>query len=105
MEKNIKILEDRYNKLLRRREVKLLIIHHFKGTPKREEVRKIISKIFSSPLERIIVKQILTQYGLAESLVEAHIYDDVETLRKVESEYILIRNFPELKQEKKEEGG
>ncbi len=88
----VEIEEDRVNKLLGRREIKLVIKHEFKGTPSRKDVKGIISKMFNVPLENIYVRRIETIYGSCMSEVHAHIYFDKERGEALEPEYIKERD-------------
>lgn len=86
-----KIEVDWYNKLLSRRELKL-IIGHESSTPKRVEVREFISKKFDTPTEKIIVEKIESIFGSRKARVHAHIYDDVEYARKFEKKNLLKKH-------------
>ncbi|RLE80487.1 MAG: 30S ribosomal protein S24e [Thermoprotei archaeon] len=97
----VEIVEDKYNKPLSRRELKLRVIHVLKGTPSRQTLRKIVSNMFKVPLDRVFIRKIETEYGLCESSVEVHIYDSLEQAKQIEPEYIILRNMPELKSQSK----
>uniref|UniRef100_A0A7J2TIQ5 Small ribosomal subunit protein eS24 n=1 Tax=Archaeoglobus fulgidus TaxID=2234 RepID=A0A7J2TIQ5_ARCFL len=94
----VKIEAERYNPLLRRKEVYFRI--KFDGkTPTRKEVREKLAGIMGAELERVVVQYIKTEFGKREAKCYAKIYDSAEDLKKVEPKYILMRNFPELKKE------
>ncbi len=86
-----KIEVDWYNKLLNRRELKL-IIGYESSTPKREEVREFISKQFDAPAENIIVEKIESIFGSRKARIHVHIYDNVEYARKFEKKNILKKH-------------
>ncbi|RLE90023.1 MAG: 30S ribosomal protein S24e [Thermoprotei archaeon] len=88
----VDIKEDRVNKLLGRREVKLIIRHEFRGTPSRRDVKEILSKIFDIPPENIYIRRIETIYGSCISEVHAHLYFDKERGEALEPEYIKERD-------------
>ena len=89
-----KLKEDRYNPLLRRREVIVEIWHIGLPTPTRLEVRKEIANMFKVSEDRVFVRHIYTEFGIGKSKVEAHIYDDPEFGKKIEPLYIQLRNMP-----------
>ncbi len=101
----IEVLDKRYNPLLRRTEVKARVSHLGSATPTRSEVRRQLAARLNADLERTVVLKILTPFGVSESNVEAHVYDDKETMLKTEKPYILVRNQiiekPEKKRKKK----
>jgi len=103
MEKlNLKIVELKENKSLKRKELKVLVEHPNKGTPAKDEIRDVISKKFNTSPENVIIRKIESEYGLPKSWIFIRIYDDRKTLEEVEPEYILRRNF-KVKEEKGEE--
>ncbi|MDI9646388.1 MAG: 30S ribosomal protein S24e [Archaeoglobales archaeon] len=90
---------ERYNPLLRRKEIYCRISYEGK-TPTREEVRSKISGLFAAEPERIVVDYIKTEFGRMEAKAYVKIYDSKEQLEKIEDKHILARNFG-----KKEEKG
>ncbi len=91
------IISERYNNLLKRREIEARIEHVGVGTPTRSEVKEILSKIYSVDKDLVVVRRIDTSYGRGSSKVIARIYSDAETLKKFEEEYILARDREEKK--------
>lgn len=96
------ILEDRWNPLINRREIKGIIYHTGKGTPKRWDVRQAVSKALNVPLDTVYVRNLITEFGKSETIAVIHVYKDVERAKKFEPKHIIDRNKPP---EKKSEGG
>jgi len=71
----IKILEQKDNKLLKRKEILLLIDHSNRATPSREELSNEISKIFNVPKERIVIDYILSIRGDQKAKAKVKIYE------------------------------
>ncbi|MCS7118559.1 MAG: 30S ribosomal protein S24e [Archaeoglobaceae archaeon] len=95
----VHIESERYNPMLKRREVNFRI--RFNGkTPTRNEVREKIAGLLTSEIDRVVVDYIKTEFGKREAKCYAKIYDTAEELKNIEEEHILIRNFPELKKMK-----
>lgn len=97
----VRVESEKYNPLLKRREVHLRVKFSEK-TPTRKEIREKVAGLFSVELERVVVDYIKTEFGKREAKCYTKIYDSAEDLKRIEDEHILVRNFPELKKEKEE---
>lgn len=96
----LEIIEQKENKLLERKEIRIKVA--FNGaTPKREELRKKIIELLKSDAEKTIVDSLRTQFGKKEAIVEARIYSSKEKAIEIEPEHIIEKNFK--KQEEKNE--
>jgi len=86
------IVEDKYNPLVKRREL-IMVIHHVgKSTPMRINMRLAISEKYGVPIERVYVRNIKTEYGIGRSRARIHIYDTVERAKAFEPQHIIDRN-------------
>ena len=86
------IESERYNPLLKRREVYCRL--SFEGkTPSRKEVREKIAGLMNAELNRVVVDYIKTEFGKTEAKCYVKIYDTVEDLKEIEEEHIIARNF------------
>ncbi|WP_048192364.1 30S ribosomal protein S24e [Pyrolobus fumarii] len=96
---------DWYNKLIRRRELDLLIKHIGKPTPSRLQLRQAVANALNVDLKRVYVRSIQTEYGWGVTHAEVHIYDDPERARSFEPKHIRIRNAtPEELEEMQKRG-
>ncbi len=86
------VVSDRYNPLIKRRELVLRIHHELKPTPPRINVRMAVSNALKVGLERVYVRSIRTEYGLGVSRAEIHVYDDVNRALAFEPKHIIERN-------------
>lgn len=86
------VVEDRYNGLIGRREVKVVLYHSDKGTPMRYSVREALAKTYGTDLDRVYVRRIISERGLSRTIVEAHIYDSKDRALKFEPKHIIERN-------------
>lgn len=93
---DLEIIKENENKLLGRKELTCKV----KGIPTRKELVKKIAALKNSKEELIIVRKINHGFGEEYSLVNSRVYNDIESLKRVEPEYILKRHSP--KEEKKE---
>ncbi len=94
---------ERYNPLLRRKEVYFTI--SFEGaTPSRREVRSRIAGLMNAEIERVVVDYIKTEFGKTEAKCYAKIYDSVEDLKEIEEDHIIERNLKAAEPEEAGEG-
>ncbi|HMK47377.1 MAG TPA: 30S ribosomal protein S24e [Methanocella sp.] len=87
----IKVLEEKKNPLLQRREVKFSVSHNL-GTPSRQEIKDKIAAYLNSKPELVIIERMRTQFGKRETRGYAKIYETPERLKRVETEHIVQRN-------------
>ncbi|MCD1294800.1 30S ribosomal protein S24e [Methanocella sp. CWC-04] len=97
----IKVLEEKKNPLLERREVKFCATHNL-GTPSREEIKNKIAAYLNSKPELVIIEQMRSAYGKRETYGYAKIYETEDRLKRVETEHIIQRNAKPAPEEKKE---
>ena len=90
-EYQISIIEDKYNPLLERREVKIEVAS--KSTPKRDLLRKSVAASLKVPLECVYVRSCLSSFGTNISICRVHVYKDPERGKKVEPKHIQLRNL------------
>ncbi|MGQ9759106.1 MAG: 30S ribosomal protein S24e [Candidatus Methanomethylicaceae archaeon] len=91
-EYQISVVEDKFNPLLERREVKIEVAS--RSTPKRDLIRKAISTSIKVPVECVYVRSCLSSFGTNVSICRVHIYKDPERGKQVEPKYIQLRNLP-----------
>ena len=87
---------DRYNPLLKRREIHAKIAYWGESYPKRSEVREKFAGLFNAELDRIVVQYIKPEFGKQEAKCYVKIYDTSEDLKEIEKDYIIKRNFEEV---------
>ena len=97
----IKIVDKKENPLLHRLEVKFVVSHPKSKTPSRDDVRNLIAANLSAEKNRVILDYMHTPFGANETSGYAKIYDSVENAKKIEPDYILLRN--KLIEKKEEE--
>jgi small subunit ribosomal protein S24e len=103
----IKVLSEKNNALLKRREVVFKIFHD-KETPSRKSVVERLAATMNSRPGLVIVDSLKTEFGKRETVGYAKIYETEERARQVERSHIVERNTfgtketkaePEAKQE------
>lgn len=99
------VVEEKYNPLVRRIELKIKVAHAGEGTPNRGLLRQALAKAYGRSVSLVYVRSIKTEYGLGVSLVEAHIYESEERARLFEPEFIIKRNEEALQKISSQEAG
>lgn len=99
----IKIISEKQNKLLKRREISFQVEHTQTGyTPPRLEIRKAVAAALKTDEGAVFVKRLETRTGTHLAMGVANVYDSIEQAKLIEPEYIFNRNVPAEKP--KEEG-
>jgi len=82
----IVIHEEKYNPLLKRKELKLLARHEKEPTPSKEVVKNFLKEKFGVDDSQIEIDFILSRIGTPESFIKAKIYDEKREVKKVEAQ-------------------
>lgn len=100
----MKILEDKSNDLLKRREVKIIVEES--SNPSMDKARKIVAEEFKAAEEGILIKKIKGKFGRKTFLIVANIYKSNEDKKKIEpqTKKELEEEKKENKEEKEEDG-
>jgi small subunit ribosomal protein S24e len=102
---DIKVISDKQNPLLKRREVQFQVEHTQTGsTPPRLEVRKALASALKANMDLVIIKKFETKTGTNAAVGIANVYDSAEQLKLIEPEYIVKRNVPAEKSKEEEKG-
>ncbi len=83
---------EKYNLLIKRREIEFKIDHTNEGTPSRSDVILHFASEYKVKTDVIALKSIVTKSGTNISLGYAEIYDDTNRLQKLIPQYIKKRN-------------
>jgi len=98
---SLKIIYDKENPLLNRRRIAFEASHEKSATPKKEELKKEISKFVKIGENLISIRHVYSKFGMNKSKVITHIYDNEETFKKLESKKLKVKK--DGKEEKKEQ--
>jgi small subunit ribosomal protein S24e len=90
----MKVKQDTYNPLLKRKEVSLEVEHEGQGTPSRVELRKAVASKFSTKPENVYVIEVETKTGTQNALCQIEVYDDAQTAQQTVPKHIQTRNLP-----------
>ncbi|MDF0592699.1 30S ribosomal protein S24e [Methanotrichaceae archaeon M04Ac] len=89
----IKIIEERENPILNRREVKF-VVEHDGPTPSRKSVIDKIAATMNSKVGLVMVDSLKSEFGKRETMGYAKIYESEERAKEVERAYVVARNVP-----------
>ncbi len=96
----IKILSQKSNPLLKRKEIVFEVEHSQEGqTSSRLETRKSLANILKTKFDLVFVEKMETKTGTMTAMGEANAYDNLEQAKLVECEHIINRNMPPEKPE------
>ena len=99
----VKIISEKENQLLKRKEVRFQIKHTAASTPPRLEIRRAVADALKANVDLVFVKRFVTKSGMHIAIGVANLYDTVDHAKLVEPEYIVMKNIPPPKTDEKKE--
>jgi small subunit ribosomal protein S24e len=100
----IKVLSEKQNPMLKRKEVSFQVEHEQTGTtPSRPEIRKAVASATKTDVNVVFVKKFETKTGTHTAFGTANIYVTIEQAKLIEPEYIVKRNIPDEKDKETKE--
>ena len=100
----IKIVEEKTNPLLGRRELEVNIVHDG-PTPTRADVISKLKAVTGAKKDTVVVKSFHSKFGARESRGIVRIYDSKERAMEIEPEFMLEKNQIGKEEEKPKEKG
>ncbi len=99
----IKVSNEFYNPLLKRKEISLEIEHTGEGTPQRFDIRKRMATKLNAKIENVFVVSLDTVTGRQRSVCSLQVYDDPRAASSTVPEHLAVRNLsPEERAKVKE---
>lgn len=68
-----------------------------KETPSREKIRKEVANILKVKEDLTIIKHVYPRFGKKEAKVIAHVYENMNDLKRIEEAHLLKKHFKEEK--------
>jgi ribosomal protein S24E len=99
----IKVKNESYNPLLKRKEIRLEIEHAGEGTPQRFDLRKKLAAKFGAKVDNVFVRRLDSSTGLQRTLCLLEVYDSADAAKGSVPEYVAIRNLPPDERAKRRE--
>lgn len=94
----MKIIEDKQNPLLERKEIRMII--KAEKNPTMQEASKKVAEQFKAIEENIVIKQVKGKFGRNTFLISANIYNSQEDKEKIEPKPKKKEGEEEKKEEK-----
>jgi small subunit ribosomal protein S24e len=91
MKLDIKVIVEKANPLLNRREVSFKVIHD-ESTPSRKSVVERLAATMNTKVGLVYVDSLKTEFGKRETIGYAKIYETPERAKQVERAHIVERN-------------
>jgi len=82
---DIKILEEKDNKLLERKELKFCVKHEKAATPKKQDLIKELAAKYSVEEDHVVIDYVFTKKGMSLSDVKAKIYKEKPKMKAEKS--------------------
>lgn len=90
----IKVSNEFYNPLLKRKEISLEIEHAGEGTPERFDIRKRMASKLGTRIENVFVVGLHTSTGGHTTVCSLQVYDDPAAASSTVPEHLVTRNLP-----------
>jgi len=90
----IKVSNEFYNPLLKRKEITLEIEHSGEGTPQRFDIRKRMASKLNAKIENVFVISLDTSTGTQKTTCALQVYDDSRAASSTVPEHVATRNLP-----------
>ncbi len=100
----IKVLNESYNPVMKRKEMKVEVLHTSAGTPERYATRKALSEKLNAKLDNLYVIGMITGTGTQSTICEIELYEDQKFATHVVPKHIVTRNLPAEERKKLKEG-
>lgn len=97
----VRIVEKKEVPLLSRTRVTLVATFE-KETPRRDEMRKEVSKALGTDEKLTVIRHIYTRFGKPEAKIIAHVYKNEKEMIAIEDKITLAKHLGKERQEKKE---
>jgi small subunit ribosomal protein S24e len=97
----LEIVSKNENKLMDRVDVMFKAAHVGEATPNRDAVRTALAGAMGVNKDRVVVSKMASRYGLGESDGYAKVYSSVDSAKKYETNFLLVRNGLAEKKAKK----
>jgi ribosomal protein S24E len=91
---DLKVKQEEYNALLKRKEVRAEIEHDGEGTPSRMDLRKTIATKYGAKPDSVYIVNVHTDTGTQNAVCEAQVYDDPQSAQRTVPKHIQVRNLP-----------
>ncbi|MDQ1446904.1 MAG: small subunit ribosomal protein S24e [Acidimicrobiaceae bacterium] len=100
---DIKIVSNKENALMGRKEIVFTLRHEGETTPSRVQVRQLLASEVGSKTENVVIDSMESEYGRGWTSGTARAYKSADEARKTERVHLLKRNSLYVEKVKKEQ--
>jgi small subunit ribosomal protein S24e len=97
-----KMINEKNNPVLKRKEITVEIIHEKGGTPDRIAIRDFLASQIKEKSQNLYIIKVEGKTGSDSSVCQAEIYETKELAEEILPEYLSTRNLPPDKREAKQ---
>ncbi len=90
----LKIVSQKQNPLLKRKEVQFTVVHTQSKTPARLDIKRTIASELQISDKLVFIKKMKTMTGTNTTVGEANAYESEAQAKLIEPAYIMKRNVP-----------
>jgi small subunit ribosomal protein S24e len=90
----LKIVSQKQNPLLKRKEVQFTVVHTQSKTPARLDIKRSIASELQISDKLVFIKKMKTMTGTNTAVGEANAYESEAQAKLIEPAYIMKRNIP-----------
>ena len=91
---DLRVKQDTYNPLFKRKEISLEVEHNGQGTPSRVDLRKAVAAKFNTKTENVYVIDLETSTGTQSAQCLVEVYEDAKIAGQTVAKHIRTRNLP-----------
>lgn len=99
---DIEVLKQNKEPLMKRSYFEAKIVFQGK-TPSRIDMKKDLCKKLESKDNLTVVRKINNDYGSERALIVGYVYDDEESMKKIENKHVLLRHLTKAEQQAEKE--
>lgn len=99
----LKIVSNKENALMGRKEIVFTLRHEGETTPSRTQVRQLLAGEVGSKTENVVIDAMESEYGRGQTTGSARAYKSADEARKTERTHLLKRNGLYVEKAKKGE--
>ncbi len=89
----IRVLNEYYNPVMKRKQIRVEISHASAGTPERFSTRKALAEKFNAKLESLYVVDMITGTGTQGTICNIELYDNQGAAAQIVPAHIKVRNL------------
>jgi len=99
---DVDIINKKPETLLKRTSFQAKMIFEGK-TPSRTDLKKLLCSKLGSKDALTVISKILNDYGSERAIINGYVYDDEDSMKDLESKYVMLRHLSKAEQQAEKE--